>query len=87
MENISQKGTKMSDHMNTRHYIENIPELGEFNNLLNRSTLSQEDKTLMYMHYVEDKDFRYIGDMFGYSESWVKKKHRKIIKKLGKLIE
>lgn len=76
----------MSKHIETRSRIKDIPDIGQFNNLLNRSTISNEDKTIMYLHYIEDKDFLFIADELGYSESWIKKKHRKILKKLGKIL-
>ena len=76
----------MSEHIETRRYVQNIPEIGEFNKLLNQLTISSEDKTLMYLHYIEEKDFAYIADTLGYSESWIKKKHKKILRKLSKVI-
>lgn len=76
----------MSKHIETRRLIKEIPEIGKFNELLNRSTLSEEDKTIMYLHYIEDKDFNYIADKLGYSENWIKKKHCKMLNKLSKLI-
>ena len=44
-----------------------------------------EDKTIMILHYLKDKDFRYIADELGYSESTIKYRHKKAIKKLSKL--
>ena len=76
----------MSKHIETRNKIKNIADISSFSDLLNKSTISDEDKLLLELHYIQGKDFRYIGDMLGYSESTIKKRHRRILKKLGNLI-
>ena len=47
----------------------------------------QKLKAIYNVHRFDDllekKDFRYIGDMLGYSEATIKAKHKKIIKVLG----
>lgn len=48
--------------------------------------ISDEEKELMRLHYIQKKDFRFIGDTLGYSEASIKAKHRKILKKLNKLL-
>ena len=75
----------MSKHIETRKRIQSIADISSFNDLLNKSTLSDEEKLLIELHYIQAKDFRYIGDMLGYAESTIKKKHRKILAKLNKL--
>ena len=76
----------MSKHIETRNKIKSIADISSFSDLLNKSTISDEDKLLLELHYIQGKDFRYIGDMLGYSESTIKKRHRRILKKLGNLI-
>lgn len=76
----------MSKHIETRNKIKSIADISSFSDLLNKSTISDEDKLLLKLHYIQGKDFRYIGDMLGYSESTIKKRHRRILKKLGNLI-
>ena len=76
----------MSEHIETRRKVKEIADISSFNELIDAATLSESDKELLTLHYIEGKDFRYIGDMLGFSESTIKKKHRKIIKKLGKLL-
>lgn len=56
-----------------------------FDDLLNESTLSDEDKEILRLHYLKGKDFRYIGDMLGYAEITIKKRHVKALSKLSKL--
>ena len=53
---------------------------------MNKSMISDEEKELMRLHYIQKKDFRFIGDTLGYSEASIKAKHRKILKKLNKLL-
>lgn len=52
----------------------------------NKRMISDEEKELMRLHYIQKKDFRFIGDTLGYSEASIKAKHRKILKKLNKLL-
>lgn len=52
----------------------------------NKRMFSDEEKELMRLHYIQKKDFRFIGDTLGYSEASIKAKHRKILKKLNKLL-
>lgn len=73
-------------HIDVRRKIKSIPSIESFDQLLEVSTLSDEDKEILRLHYLKDKDFRYIGDMLGYSESTIKYRHRKALKKLSKLI-
>ena len=47
--------------------------------------LSEEEKTILRMHYKEQKPLCYIADELGMSEITVKKKHRKMLMKIGKL--
>lgn len=76
----------MSKHIETRNKLKGIADISSFTDLLNKSTISDDDKLLLRLHYLQGKDFRYIGDMLGYSESTIKQRHRRILKKLGKLI-
>lgn len=75
-----------SKHIQTRHKIQEIPDIKSFNGLLNNSTLSDIDKQMLKMHYLQGKDFRYIGDTLGFSESTIKKRHKKALQKLNKLL-
>lgn len=45
--------------------------------------LTEDEKTILRLHYLEGKNLAYIGDVLGWSESTVKSKHRKILKKLN----
>lgn len=76
----------MSKHIETRNKIKSIADISSFTDFINRATLSDEDKNLLKLHYIQGKDFRYIGDMLGYSESTIKQRHRRILKKLSNLL-
>ena len=75
----------MSTHIDTRKRLEAIPSVRRFDDLLNESTLSDEDKEILRLHYLKGKDFRYIGDTLGYAEITIKKRHVKALSKLSKL--
>lgn len=76
----------MKYNKSTQHSLEEIPDIKTFEELIEQLTISEEDKTLMKLHYIEDKNFAYIADVLGYSESWVKRKHLRILKKLDKIL-
>lgn len=77
----------MSTHIDTRKKLQNIPRISSLMELLDSCILSDEDKEIIKMHYVQNKTLSYIADMLGYSESTIKKKkHKKILSKLNKLL-
>lgn len=78
--------TVMSKHIETRKKVKEIADISSFRALLESATLSEADKALLELHYIQNKDFRYIGDMLGYSESTIKKRHKRILIKLSKLL-
>lgn len=73
---------EMSQHIETRRKLRDISLVRDFNELLDLVTLSEEDKTILRLHYLEDKDFRYIGDTLGYAERTIKARHKRALKKL-----
>jgi len=76
----------MSEHIDTRKKLKGIASISSFTSLINSATLSHTDKQIMVLHYIDEKSFAYIGDMLGYSESTIKKRHRKILAKLSKVL-
>lgn len=75
----------MSSHLDTRRKLKDIPDVSRFDDLLERSTLTDEDKEILRLPYLKGKDFRYIGDTLGYAEVTIKKRHAKALAKLNKL--
>lgn len=75
-----------SEHILTRKKIKEIANIFDFNEMLDKSTLSEEDKYIIRTHYLEEKDFRFIADFLGYSESTIKYRHKKALLKIGKIL-
>ena len=73
----------MSQHIETRRKLKDVSLVSDFEELLALCTLSDEDKVILRLHYLQDKDFRYIGDMLGYSERTIKARHKRALKKLS----
>lgn len=76
----------MTSHIQTRAKLKEIYLVTAFEDLLDLCTLSDIDKEILRLHYLKEKDFRFIGDTLGFSESAVKQRHRKALKKLGNII-
>lgn len=75
-----------SEHIKTRNKIKEIASVTTFNDLIDMCMITEEDKELLRLHYLQGKDFRYIGDKLGFAESTIKKRHRKALQKLNKLL-
>ena len=78
--------TAMSEHIDTRKKVQGIASISSFNELLDQVILSDEEKQILVLHYIKGKDLRFIGDMLGYSESTIKRKHKKALHKIGKIL-
>lgn len=76
----------MSKHIETKHKIKEIADLSSFYQLIDKATLSAEDKTLLKYIYIDRYNFSLIGDKLGYSESTIKKKHKRILGKLSRML-
>ena len=76
----------MSKHIETRRKIMDIASVSSFNELLEAATLTDDDKRILKMHYLAGYDFRMIGDALGYSESTIKRRHKKALTKIGKIL-
>ena len=78
--------TEHEQHMNTKHMLKEIVLKSDFNSILDMCILSDTEKTIMKLHYVEKKPFDYISDILGYSLSTIKAKHRKVLKRISKML-
>lgn len=76
----------MTEHVATRRKLKEIPRIATFQQILDESTLTPEEKEIIKLHYLEDRDFRFIGDKFGFCESTIKKKHKKALNKISKIL-
>ena len=77
---------EMSEHIDTKHKIQGLERYDDFYSLINTCIMSDEDRQILKMIYIENKNLAYIGDILGYSESTIKSRHRKLLKKLNKLL-
>ena len=75
--------TDHDKHIETRRKLKSIPLTAAFENILDLCTLSETDKEILRLHYIEDKDFRYIGDTLGFSEKSIKERHREALRKIS----
>lgn len=76
----------MTEHIETRNKLKEIVEIKAFSELLDKCILPGGEREILELHYLQDKDFRYIGNVLGYSEGTIKKKHRKALKKIRRLL-
>ena len=75
-----------TEYIKIKHKVKNIPDIRSFNGLLEASTLSDLDKEIIRMHYLQEKDFAYIADALGYNQKTIETRHKKAIIKLSKLL-
>ena len=71
------------DRLEVRNKIKAIKTIDQFEEMLSLYTLTHREVSVLRMHYVEGKDFRYIADSLGYSESTIKRIHKGILLKLS----
>jgi DNA-directed RNA polymerase specialized sigma subunit len=70
----------------TRTKLKDISSVKEFGDLMEQTMLSDEEKKILWMYYKEKKTLQCIADEIGLSEIAVKKKHRKMLMKIGRMI-
>lgn len=76
----------MTRHIATRNKLKSIALREQFETLLARTTLKDDEKTILRMHYMEHKEFDFIADMMGYSEWTAKRKHKEALVKLSSIL-
>lgn len=76
----------MSKHIDTRRKLAEIAEVDSFYSLINKATLSTTDKQILVLHYIDGYSLTYIADHLGFSESTIKRRHRKSLVKIAKLL-
>lgn len=65
--------------------LENITKVSDFEELLEQTMLSEEEKQIIRMRYKDQKSFGYIADILGMSERNAHKKYSKALIKIGKM--
>lgn len=76
----------MTDHIQTRQRLRTISLITTFEALLDCCTLSDTDKEILRRHYIQEQDFQYIGDILGFSEIAIKKRHKKALRKIKAIL-
>lgn len=69
----------------TRKKLKQISSVKDFESLMEQTMLSEEEKKILWLHYKEQKTMAFIADELGMSEITVKKKHSKMLMKIGKM--
>lgn len=73
----------VSQHIETRRKLQDVALVADFEHILSLCTLSEEDKEILRMHYIQHKDFRLIGDTLGYAEKTIKERHKAALRKIA----
>ena len=76
----------MTEHIKTRHKVKGISTPSGFEEILSSVILSDVDKEILRMHYLKELSFMDIAGNLGFSESGVKKRHKKALRKIAKVI-
>lgn len=74
------------NHIETRRKLQKICGVQEFEKILQQCILTEDEKIILRLHYLDGKSLAYIGDVLGFSECTIKMKHRKILKKLNNFL-
>lgn len=74
-----------TEYIKIKRKVKEIPDIRSFNGLLEASTLSDLDKEILRMHYLQEREFSYIADVLGYNQKTIEARHRKALLKISKL--
>lgn len=72
------------ESMKTRNKLKDIGSVRDLESLINEVVLSEEEKQILMLHYREQKTLLYIADVLGMSEATIKRKHKRLLLKIGK---
>ena len=72
------------ESMKTRNKLKDIGSVRDLESLINEVVLSEEEKQILMLHYREQKTLLYIADILGMSEATIKRKHKRLLLKIGK---
>lgn len=76
----------MTKHIEIKHKIQSINKRSTFESIVNDSMLSDVEKQMLKMYYVDRKSFDYISDELGYSKAGILKMHKRVLNKLSELL-
>ena len=75
----------MSKHIDIKHEVQRKHKT-EFYELLDEAMLSDKERSMMEMYYVQRKDLGYVADVLGYSRAGILRMHRKVLEKIESLL-
>ena len=73
-------------HKEIKNRVKSINKKSTFNSVLEDSMLSEVEKDMLRMHYIEQKSFDFIADELGYSKAGILKMHKRALKRIEKLV-
>lgn len=73
-------------HRRAKNKVKSINKRSTFNSILEDSMLSETEKELMKMYYIDQKSLDFIADELGYSKAGILKMHKRALKKIENLI-
>ena len=76
----------MTKHIETRAKLKDIVKISTLVELLDNCNLTDEDREIIKLHYINHKELDFIADTLGYSLSAIKKKHKRILTKIDKML-
>ena len=76
----------MTKHMEIKEKVKSINEKATFNGILENSMLSEREKILMRMHYIDKHDFNFIADTLGYSKTGILRMPKRRLAKIESLL-
>lgn len=76
----------MSKHLEIKHKVKQINRRSTFNEIIEDCMLSDKEKQMLKMYYLENKTLDYIADELGYSKAGVIKMHKRSLQKLEALL-
>lgn len=74
-----------TEHIKVKHKILEKDKF-EFETLIDRMMLSEQEEQMMRLYYMKHKTFNEIADELSYSEVGIAKMHQRIIKKVRRYI-
>lgn len=74
----------MTEHIKTKHILKE--DISVLMRILSNDFISDEDKVLLRLIYIDRQDFNFIADKFNVCEQTIKKRHRLILQKVSKII-
>lgn len=75
-----------SEHIETGRKLKQIAARLEFEEILDRCALSEEEKKIVWMHYLEKLDFNSIAKDMKMAESTARKWNRDAVAKISRIL-